>query len=443
LDLQSFVGGRTSLQRLALAASVLTLLLAGCGATADMPDTVPLRVAAATSGLLHAGVGVADITPEPGGDLAGFNIFRDSTGVHDPLTARALVLERGGFALALISLDLIGLQAEDAERLRPTHPRIPPERIYLHTTHTHHGPDTLGFWGLPPLWSGMDADYMDALGLAMQRALDGAARDLRPAELATASRHIEPARVAKNLREAGLVDPDVGVLHVREPEGGPTVATLVTFGCHPEAVHKHNTLLSADYPGALRDRLEAALGGTALFFAGSLGAMVTPDTVGGYANRWNERERIGRELADHALAITRTMGPYDRTPALQTAGTDVYFEPGNWRYDLARWTGMLERTLFDGHIRTEVNLIRIADASLLTVPGEIPPDVGMSLEAMLPGSPRLLLGLTEDELGYLLPPEAFEDDRFSYEQTFSPGPAAVPAIREAVRRLVDALPPAP
>jgi hypothetical protein len=51
-----------------------------------------------------------------------------------------------------------------------------------------------------------------------------------------------------------------------------------------------------------------------------------------------------------------------------------------------------------------------------------------------------VFGLCNDELGYLMLPEYFEDNAYAYERSMSPGPRALPAIREALDLLVAEVP---
>ena len=67
--------------------------------------------------LLLAGAAEAVITPPAGVDLTGYaNRPSAAVGKHDELYARAVVLEAGEQRLALVSLDLLGL--EIAMRMR-------------------------------------------------------------------------------------------------------------------------------------------------------------------------------------------------------------------------------------------------------------------------------------------------------------------------------------
>src|SRR5947209_4149106 len=75
--------------------------------------TAALAAAPARAGeTLRAGFGAADVTPEVGGKpvyLAGFGKDRKATRVHDPIMARAVVLEADRVKVALVSVDVVGL----------------------------------------------------------------------------------------------------------------------------------------------------------------------------------------------------------------------------------------------------------------------------------------------------------------------------------------------
>ena len=71
-----------------------------------------------TTQQLQAGVAVADITPPIGYRMCGYFNERLSTGILNPLHAKALVLRQGNTRAALVFCDIIGLSAEVAKRAR-------------------------------------------------------------------------------------------------------------------------------------------------------------------------------------------------------------------------------------------------------------------------------------------------------------------------------------
>ena len=99
--------------------------------------------ATAQAGNLRAGVGKADITPQTGYYLGGWTrADRVARGQHTRLYARALVLERNGHKLALVSIDLFmvagGLQKQAAELNGDR--GFSEANVLISASHTHSGP---------------------------------------------------------------------------------------------------------------------------------------------------------------------------------------------------------------------------------------------------------------------------------------------------------------
>ncbi|MBI3333788.1 MAG: neutral/alkaline non-lysosomal ceramidase N-terminal domain-containing protein [Candidatus Omnitrophica bacterium] len=93
---------------------------------------------------LTAGVAKVEITPPVGTPLAGYSKRKGkpSTGVRDPLYARALVLSDGEDRVVLVSADLLVFPQPMAEALLKRiseETKLPPQSIILTTTHTHSG----------------------------------------------------------------------------------------------------------------------------------------------------------------------------------------------------------------------------------------------------------------------------------------------------------------
>src|SRR5437868_1401156 len=101
--------------------------------------------AAQQAGQLRAGVGKAEITPRVGTPLGGYGDRKGkpSTGAHDPLFAKALILDDGKSRATIVTTDLIG--SNPAITLRVAMKTgTPPERLLLCASHTHSGPGAFG-----------------------------------------------------------------------------------------------------------------------------------------------------------------------------------------------------------------------------------------------------------------------------------------------------------
>src|SRR5688572_10793798 len=87
-------------------------------------------------GALRAGVAVVDITPPAGLLLAGFAARSEpATGIHDLLTARAVVVGD----TAIVVADVIGIHEEMSARIRERCV-LPAGNIIVAATHTHGAP---------------------------------------------------------------------------------------------------------------------------------------------------------------------------------------------------------------------------------------------------------------------------------------------------------------
>ena len=425
------------LARLAVLAAILCTA-SGCAWFREaVPDKLPLYSARAESGDLLAGAAAVDITPDRDLFLGGFQIKRKGKGVHDPLYARALALRRGDFELVLVSLDLVGLMRPDVQALQRELASIDPRHLVVCSTHVHHAPDTMGLWGFPPFYSGADPDYMEQVRRGAALAAERARAALRAAAAGAATIAVVPERFLKNSSRPGLFDPEIAVLHLRERDGDATIATLVELGCHPEAVKRENLEVTADFPGRAVAKLERELGGVGIYVSGALGALVSPSRDKNRVNDplgFGEAERIGGLLADYAAEAVRSIERYEQAPRLALWHSPVYVLNENWRFDLLRCSGIIDRELYGaGYIETEVSLWHVGDLALAMVPGEISPDLGLRIKRAC-GDRVMIVGLANDELGYLIPPWDYDLAYYDYERTLCPGPEAGWSI---VMRLED------
>src|SRR5262245_16142091 len=82
--------------------------------TVTVVSLLVLAAARPAAAELRAGVGRAEIAAPNGTPLAGYGgaPLRRMTGIHDPITAKALVLEDGTTRVALVTTDLIATSPE-------------------------------------------------------------------------------------------------------------------------------------------------------------------------------------------------------------------------------------------------------------------------------------------------------------------------------------------
>ena len=99
----------------------------------------------------------------------------------------------------------------------------------------------------------------------------------------------------------------------------------------------------------------------------------------------------------------------------------------------------------DGTIVTDVGVLDLGGARAACWPGEVPPALGLESKRHLATDVPLLIGLANDEIGYILPrgvfvePADWDDPDPHYEESMSVGPETGPLLLEALDALIGGL----
>jgi neutral ceramidase len=389
---------------------------------------------------LLAGAARRVITPPPGifligyGDRTGGNV-----GAHDDLTATALVLQVGEARLAIVALDMLAINEFVADRIRS---RLPAVELLLCCSHTHSGPVAYA----DGKSSRKNQDYIESLVESTASAAKEASAAVRPAQLAYSSGQ---AGIAINRREklpdgrmeigrnpGGAVDRSVQVVSVLQSDDGAgapgrRIGTLVNFACHGTVLGPDNLLVSADWIGPMRARVEKELGGSALFLQGAT-ANLNPDMFWNDARAFQMVQEQGLAVAEAVVSAVRGGSePVNGLP-LALARSEVWLPteapavsrrpPKNYRKPLlamARlpaWMGFLAEPLLeqrypwkpriearDGFwsVPMRVTAVRLGELALVTFAAETFTEIGMAVKAGSPARHTLFASITDGCVSYL------------------------------------------
>lgn len=367
--------------------------------------------------------------------LAGFGQNRRAESIHDDLYARALAIKDDHTTLVLCALDLIGFFRPHAlDVIKQVRQREPNANVIIASTHTHHGPDTLGLWGPSDFKSGVDQKYLAGLKEKIAKTILAALEKVETGNVKSVS--IKVPGLAKNARDAAIVDDELTTLQFLDPESGRAIASLFNFPCHPEVLGEQNRIITCDYPHYLRAAVEQVTHAPCIFFNGALGGMMIPDVKN---HTFEEAETMGKALAAAGLGALRAAAVDDRLFPLSFAKTEIKIPLRNWKFIFGMILNVLPRKglHFDLTAHTEVSLARIGPLWLATVPGELLPKIGLQIKTDLrkAGARAVgIIGLANDEIGYIIPQSEF--DRAKYEESVSLGPEADPIIYNALKNLI-------
>jgi len=387
-----------------------------------------------------AGAAKAAITPHEPAYLAGYDSNRLSEVVQSDIWVRALVIKSGEKTLSLAVVDLIGFPNLLQRQVRGLVKAVPADSVIIAATHSHSAPDPIGLWGPEEGKSGVNKPWLEATLKTIAATIDQAAQNAKPAKLKLAA--IETKGIARNIRVPRIVDPELAVMQFVDAEG-KAIATLANIACHAEIMQ--NKMLSADFPHYYYQKIEKDLGGIALFVNGAEGGMVTADIDDLYKKEGQDNsalaEKIGLLVADfteNALKEAKTV----ESPALDYKVADLLVPLESDRYRAAIQAGLLPNTLQDGKLRTQVAVIALGPAQIVTIPGEALPNLGFRLKRSMTGSPKFIFGLTFDELGYIMSADDWGLQLYDYESRTGMGPDTGPTLISALLPLIAEVKPA-
>lgn len=276
-----------------------------------------------------AGAATADVTPKEPVPMWGYGSRHDalSTGVLDPLKAKAIVIQAGDDKLAIVGLDLG--RAPGEETLQRIRQRILDSAGIQHSfiagSHTHHGP-ILEFVDRPERGQGkFDAAlrYYKQLEDAIVDAILKADQQLAPALIATGAVELDGFNRNRHSKIQPIpVDRTLGIIRLDHAETGKTIAVLANFAAHPTSISDGLREFSSDYIGAMREELETSLGGVAVFMQGASGDMSTNRGPHG------DHAQFGRALGKEAVKLAKSLEPKAvEKPSLKVQEDRFTFKP--------------------------------------------------------------------------------------------------------------------
>ena len=184
-----------------------------------------------------------------------------SEGTADPLMAKAVVIEAGGDRLAIVGMDLgRGPTAAMMEQIRKAvAERAGVGYVMIAGSHTHHGPvieltDREGFG------KGKFDDavaYSKRLPELLIEAIVEAKNNAVPARIGVAKKNLELNRNRHTKRTPKPTDPMLAVIRFDDAAGKP-IAVIANFAAHPVTMDTMVLKFSADYPGAMQNRVESS-----------------------------------------------------------------------------------------------------------------------------------------------------------------------------------------
>lgn len=375
---------------------------------------------------LRAGAARVDVTPDGTVTMRGFQA-RQSTGIHDRLYVRALVLDNGEDSLAILSWDKLELYGFEkiAEIRHEIQQRtgIPVRNILINATHTH---------------SGCEGKFHEASVEAVSQAWESR----KGARIGIGSKMIYG--IGSNRRRPdgtglwkcnqpnpeAVMDNECGVIRVENAQRN-LLAVLVNYSSHPTVLDGRNTLLSGDYAGIATAEIEKRQGQgvVALFLQGCAG-----DT-GTHTFRKSrtipEAEKLGRRLANEVLEIVPHI---DVSSWVQLGGGTRMIGLPQKQLDTTK-PETVPPIVEGKSIQNEIQALFIGDALILAVGSmEAYVRIGLDIKKASPFPHTFALAFSNGPwLGYLPSPHGYAVSDPDARQTPFSSQAPHTLVKEALR----------
>lgn len=413
--------------------------------------------------VFRAGAAAVDVTPQqfplnmPGGFSANL-----AESAHDPLHARALVLDDGTTTLAMVVVDNLGVSPElivESKQLASQKTGIPVGKMLVSSTHTHSGPPSHGGKEGSP-----EAAYRQRLLDGIVESIVKARETLRPAAAGAASHplpeevfnrrwYLKPGKMTPNPfgkmdevrmnpgtnpevidRPAGPTDPDFLVLSIQN-EKRQQIALYASYALHYVGATPRGEI-SADYFGEFARLLPSRLRGdgtmVSMLANGASGDINNiPFTITRPPRETFEQVRIvAQKAADAAWFAHRKIETHDRAPKLgmierqvelryrrpseedivaarKVLDTKVKEEvealPRLAQHYAARVLAAAERS--EETLTVPVQAIRVGDLAICGLPFEVLVEIGLEIREKSPFGETMVIGLANGRHGYLPNPK--------------------------------------
>lgn len=396
---------------------------------------------------IKAGASIIDITPplEAGILMSSVKeLYQPFTSVRLPLKGRIIVIEYKKELIAVVALDLLGINHSAIggwdKFKKAIEGSIKADKIIITCTHTHSSSETAGLTDLykTDIYKHWEASLKNKIKDGIEEAIKKlmiASLSIGVSELQgyslqrriTVNGEIKMSDsmqpITNELFEKGPVDRRVHALRFNNNSGG-TIATIIHAICHP-VNDMCSSYVSSDYPGELCLELEnRKQSGIPLFFNGTCGD-INPPTVSD-----------GREAAKkHGMALANVVKNIDWKNHF--TATPVRHLSKSIKVQIRANSGITDED--NGILR--LNVLRIGDVALIFLPGEPFTDTATDIEKDSPFPTTIVIGYSENYVGYI------PNERIFKEGGYETGPGkwsylekkAESKIRSEIKKMLSNL----
>ena len=438
---------------------VLLLSLCACGGSQQPQETQ----AAPQDTTLQVGFGRESITPDYSVPLQG-NDYRSRwyESVLDNCYVTCIAMRSGDDTVLVYSLDILHMAGVGYDAIKGSISQktgVPVSNIFLNATHTHAAP------AISYSWEG-SARYANEFTQALVNAGDAAVRDLAPATMAAGYTQTEGLAYVRHYlmndgtyagsnfgsfesgrkEHAREADNQLGVVQFKR-EGNKRDIILVNFGVHPtfNGTQAHK-VLSADFPGPLRNYVENQTGSYCVYFtgaAGDQGGQSSIEGLGKITDR-NDYVKYGQYLAQYAIDLLPDLTPVEGT-AIRLINRDMTYATNKENLDKAPdemngpfeadWIGR-RKNLPDTKTMT-LRVLAVGGLGFISAPYEMFGEQGKYIKDNSPFATTVVMTCGEGDNSYVSNIAGFEYNCYESQVCYYARGTAEQAAKDFVSMLTE------
>ncbi len=355
---------------------------------------------------------------------------KPAEGVHDDIYGRAVLLEVDGEEIFLFNADYIEFEewsCNEIKKRMATEYGIGENRVLLSATHDHHSVMSYHKHWNTGVFS---QEYYDFFVDTVRRAYEDCHNSLTECEMYFGKGMVEGC-YGSRIYYGKPADNEVILLECRDKDG-QVVAGICNWATHSTVLDPENTLLTADYAGAVCEKLHERRGYYPAMVVGAAGDC--SNRAWRQGTDYAELERLSSMAAEQIDAIScdtklKLHYEYDRYITYR-----VHYQPEDHREELQAEIDELERKmaeekdpqasklLYDSanSLRRKMDVsevdillystvLQLGDLEIVTSPGELGSALGIELKNHSKAKCCIICGYTNGYKSYILQPELYED----------------------------------
>lgn len=413
--------------------------------------------------------------------IAGYDSNNPATGVLDDMFARAVYIDdntgRGG--VVMCSVDAVGISRKDINDIRKLvieSKKIPAlKSISIAATHSHSAVDTQGLWGEKLFKSGRNEAFMEKLKAKTADAIIAAYENRKDGKIFYAVKETEDMQF--DCRTPIAYDKNLTRIRFEAFDKSKEIH-IINFASHAELLGSSTKNISADFPAYMIKEIEANNANTdAVFFNGAIGGMISAKKIRKVYREQIDCEAYTKEFGKALGEIANGLeNEAELEPLINVKSAPIEIAASNFVLILARLLKVLNNDILrigkrsEAYISSEVGYLELGKGRIgvFLVPGELFPELWNGeflpswesatarkakytvLREMCNCDHQFVIGLCNDELGYIIPDNDFllhpktpyienaKDifGRSHYEETNSTGPETARKILTEMQKLI-------